>query len=54
MLLVEQNVEMALELVDKVLILDQGSIVYEGSPDELRQNTDIQTTYLGLGSQGQV
>lgn len=49
MLLVEQNVEMALELVDRVLILDQGSIVYEGKPDELRQNTEIQTAYLGLG-----
>ena len=49
MLLVEQNVEMALELVDRVLILDQGSIVYEGKPDELRQNTEVQTAYLGLG-----
>ena len=49
MLLVEQNVEMALELVDRVLVLDQGSIVYEGKPDELRQNTDIQAAYLGLG-----
>ena len=49
MLLVEQNVEMALELVDRVLILDQGRLVFEGSPDELRQNTDVQTAYLGLG-----
>ncbi len=49
MLLVEQNVEMALELVDRVLILDQGRIVFEGKPDELRQNTEIQTAYLGLG-----
>ena len=49
MLLVEQNVEMALELVDRVLILDQGRIVYTGKPDELRQNTEIQTAYLGLG-----
>ncbi len=49
MLLVEQNVEMALELVDRVLILDQGRLVFEGSPDELRQNTEVQTAYLGLG-----
>jgi branched-chain amino acid transport system ATP-binding protein len=49
MLLVEQNVEMALELVDRVLILDQGSIVYTGKPDDLRHNTEVQTTYLGLG-----
>ena len=49
MLLVEQNVEMALELVDRVIILDQGRLVFEGSPDELRQNTEVQTAYLGLG-----
>ncbi len=49
MLLVEQNVEMALELVDRVLILDQGSIVFEGQPNELRHNAAIQTAYLGLG-----
>jgi branched-chain amino acid transport system ATP-binding protein len=49
MLLVEQNVEMALELVDRVLILDQGNIVYAGKPDDLRHNTEVQTAYLGLG-----
>ena len=49
MLLVEQNVEMALELVDRVLILDQGSIVYAGKPADLRHNTEVQTAYLGLG-----
>jgi branched-chain amino acid transport system ATP-binding protein len=49
MLLVEQNVEMALELVDRVLILDQGSIVYAGTPADLRHNTEVQTAYLGLG-----
>jgi branched-chain amino acid transport system ATP-binding protein len=49
MLLVEQNVEMALELVDRVLILDQGSIVYAGIPADLRHNTEVQTAYLGLG-----
>ena len=52
MLLVEQNVEMALELVDRVLILDQGRLVYEGKPGELRHNTAIQTAYLGLGAGG--
>jgi ABC-type branched-subunit amino acid transport system ATPase component len=52
MLLVEQNVEMALELVDRVLILDQGSIVYAGTPAHLRHNTEVQTAYLGLGDKG--
>ena len=48
-LVVEQNVAMALELVDRVLILDQGSIVYAGKPADLRHNTAVQSAYLGLG-----
>jgi branched-chain amino acid transport system ATP-binding protein len=49
MLLTEQNVEMALDLADRVCILDQGAIVFEGSPDALRDNTRMQAAYLGLG-----
>ena len=52
MLLVEQHVEMALELADRVLILDQGAVVFEGSPEALRRNTAVQTAYLGLGDTG--
>jgi branched-chain amino acid transport system ATP-binding protein len=51
MLLVEQNAEMALQLADRVYIIDHGSVVFEGSPDRLRADRQAMTTYLGVGSQ---
>jgi branched-chain amino acid transport system ATP-binding protein len=49
MLLVEQNAEMALQLADRVYVIDHGTVVFEGSPEELRNNQKTTTTYLGLG-----
>jgi len=49
MLLVEQNVELAEELADRVYILDQGTVVFEGASQELAENEQIKITYLGLG-----
>ena len=49
MLLVEQNVELALRLADRVYVIDHGTIVFEGTPDVLRADPRITTTYLGVG-----
>ena len=49
MLLVEQNAEMALQLADRVYVIDHGTIVFEGTPALLRQNQQVTTTYLGVG-----
>ena len=32
MLLVEQNAEMALQLADRVYVIDHGTVVFEGTP----------------------
>jgi branched-chain amino acid transport system ATP-binding protein len=50
MVLAEQNVDMALDLADRVCLFDQGTIVFEGSPDALRENTRVQEAYLALGA----
>lgn len=50
MLLVEQNSEMALQLADRVYVVDHGTVVFEGTPAELRANTQVTATYLGVGS----
>ena len=50
MLLVEQNVEMALKLADRVYVIDHGTVVFEGSPGALRADQRITATYLGVGS----
>ena len=49
-LLVEQNVEIALDLGDRVCIIDQGSIAFAGSGDDLRSQPEVLATYLALGS----
>jgi branched-chain amino acid transport system ATP-binding protein len=49
LLLVEQNAEMALGLADRVYVIDHGTIVFEGTPDALRADHRITTTYLGVG-----
>jgi branched-chain amino acid transport system ATP-binding protein len=49
-LLVEQNVNIALELADRAYVLRTGEIVLEGSTSELRQNSErVAQAYLGGG-----
>jgi len=50
-LLVEQNANAAFSIAHKGYILENGKIVLEGSIEELRNNEDIQTFYLGMGEQ---
>jgi branched-chain amino acid transport system ATP-binding protein len=45
-LLVEQNLYSALSVADRCYILDQGEIVYEGTPETLRTNEEILRRYL--------
>ena len=49
MLLVEQNAEMALQLADRVYVIDHGTVVFEGTPDALRADRQVTSTYLGVG-----
>jgi len=51
-LLVEQNAAVAFELADYAYVMENGRIVTEGTPDELRADRDIQDFYLGLGEAG--
>ncbi len=46
--LVEQNVELALELSDRAYILDQGTIVHHGPARELLADRDIQERYCSV------
>ena len=48
MLLVEQNVAMALEVATRAYVLEEGRIAAEGTPDELRRRPEIRRAYLGL------
>jgi branched-chain amino acid transport system ATP-binding protein len=47
-LLVEQDVGVALDLAARCYVLDQGRIQFQGSADDLRENRAIQQRYLGV------
>ena len=47
-LLVEQNLAMALSLADRVHILSRGQIVYSSTPAELMASEDVKSRYLGV------
>jgi branched-chain amino acid transport system ATP-binding protein len=49
MLLVEQNAEMALQLADRVYVIDHGTVVFQGTPAALRADRQVTSTYLGVG-----
>lgn len=45
-LLVEQNFYSALAVADRCYVIDQGAIQFEGTPAELRGNTEVLSRYL--------
>src|SRR5262249_18569816 len=47
-LLVEQNAALALKLVDFVHVMSKGQVVYSATPEELRVNEDVKSSYLGI------
>lgn len=47
-LIVEQNVRAGLEIADRGYVLDQGTVRFEGSAEELRHADQIQDLYMGL------
>ncbi len=48
-LLVEQNVAMAMQLARRAYVVEEGRIVAEGAAAELMQRPEIRRAYLGLG-----
>ncbi len=47
-LLVEQNLNLALGVADRVYVMSKGRTVFEGLPPDLRQKEDIMHRYLGV------
>ena len=45
-LLIEQKLTIAMNISDRTLVMGHGSIVFEGTPDELRANTYIRKEWL--------
>ncbi|MBI2772214.1 MAG: ABC transporter ATP-binding protein [Burkholderiales bacterium] len=47
-MLVEQNVSMAMRISHRACVLELGRIVAEGAPDEMMQRPEIRQAYLGV------
>jgi branched-chain amino acid transport system ATP-binding protein len=47
-LLVEQNLGLALSVADRVHVLSRGQIVHTGTPAELMRNEEVKARYLGV------
>jgi branched-chain amino acid transport system ATP-binding protein len=46
--IVEQNVDLVLEIADRIYLMDNGRIHEEATPAELRANEDLLSEYLGV------
>jgi branched-chain amino acid transport system ATP-binding protein len=46
-LLIEQNVRMTLDIVDRAYLVNTGRVEFGGTPDEIRQHADLEQAYLG-------
>lgn len=47
-IIVEQNAVRALELADRAIILDTGSIVFDGTANEVLEDTNLREEYLAI------
>jgi branched-chain amino acid transport system ATP-binding protein len=41
--------KLVMNICDKISVLDHGKIISEGNPEEVRQNPDVISAYLGKG-----
>ncbi len=45
--IIEHDMHVVFSIADRISVLSQGSIIAEGSVDEIRGNSDVQAAYLG-------
>lgn len=46
-LLVEHDMEIVFSVSDRIVVLNRGQVIAEGTPDEIRGHPDVQEAYLG-------
>ena len=45
--LIEHDMEVVLDIAEKITVLHRGSVIAEGTPSEIKQNQEVQNVYLG-------
>ncbi len=46
LIIIEHDIEMAFDIVDRVTVLHMGAIIAQGSPDEIRSNEEVKKLYM--------
>ena len=46
-LIIDHNMALIMEVCDRIYVLDQGRLLAEGAPAEIRRNIDVAAAYLG-------
>ncbi|WP_136602153.1 ABC transporter ATP-binding protein [Salinigranum halophilum] len=46
-LIVEHDMEIIFRISDQILVLNRGRVIADGTPEEVRDNEDVQEAYLG-------
>ncbi len=49
-LLIEHNMNVVMEIADYITVLNFGRVLAEGAPEAISNNADVQSAYLGTGS----
>jgi branched-chain amino acid transport system ATP-binding protein len=47
LILIEHDMEIVLDLADSISVLHRGSVIAEGTPQEIKANQEVQNVYLG-------
>jgi branched-chain amino acid transport system permease protein len=47
MIIIDHDMDSLFELVEKVTVLQEGRVLVEGTPDEIKGNAKVQEAYLG-------
>lgn len=50
LVLIEHDMEVVLNIADQITVLNRGSVIAEGTPQEIRKNQEVQDLYLGGAS----
>ena len=46
--MVDHNMELVLEVCDRIVVLDLGRVIAIGTPDEIRNDPVVTSAYLGV------
>jgi branched-chain amino acid transport system ATP-binding protein len=49
-LIVEQQIDLALSIADRAVVIERGAITLTGTAEELKQDRRVQDIYLGVGA----